>query len=142
VTDYPYAGDTTKVAPNQPYKGTGLGPHTETANPGITYSQEPDVLGRYRAKPDVEIEVEIEDASLDIAATAQITVSATINPGEGYEPIEKDVTENSTYESSDDEVATVSADGLVTAVGEGTATITVTYAGATEEVEVTVVDPT
>ncbi len=36
-----------------------------------------------------------------------------------------------TYESDDVNIATVSPDGLVTATGNGTATITIRYAGST-----------
>jgi len=38
-------------------------------------------------------------------------------------------------------VATVSATGLITAVGEGTATVNVSYEGASGTCAVTVIDP-
>ncbi|RNB51743.1 peptidase S8 [Brevibacillus gelatini] len=50
-----------------------------------------------------------------------------------------DVTELSTYGSSDDGVATVSDTGLVQAIGEGTATVTVSYEDKTLSIPVRVV---
>lgn len=49
----------------------------------------------------------------------------------------EDVTASATWTSSDEAVATVSA-GTITAVGEGSATITCEYSGATATVQVTV----
>lgn len=50
------------------------------------------------------------------------------------------VTSTATYASDDTAVATVSNSGLITAVGEGTATVTATYKGRTATCEVTVED--
>ena len=76
--------------------------------------------------------------SLAIAEAEQLAVTATYQDASTA-----DVTAAADYESSDTSVATVSAAGLVKAVGEGTATITVTYTeGAvtrTDNVEVDVV---
>ena len=55
--------------------------------------------------------------SIAVAATQQLTVA--------YTPANASLREV-TYSTSDEDVATVSATGLVTAVAEGTATITVT----------------
>lgn len=52
-----------------------------------------------------------------------------------------DVTEQASYSSSDEDVATVNGDGVITAESEGTATITVTYEGESAEVSVTVEEP-
>ena len=143
MTDYPYAGDTTRVAPNQPFKGTGLGLSPEVANPGFVASQSADVPGRWRKRPVLEgIEATISDATLDVsdAEKGQISVTATWDYAAlGHEdPIETDVTSASTYESSDPTKATVSAAGLVTPVAAGTATITVTYGEETDTILVTV----
>lgn len=68
-------------------------------------------------------------------ATQQLTVTATYASGP------RDVTSEATYESSAPSVATVSESGLVAAVGEGSATITVSYGGLTDTCAVTVTDP-
>jgi len=71
-----------------------------------------------------------------MAATQQLTVTANYGSGKTV-----DVTESATYSSTDESVATVSATGLITAVGEGTATINVSYEGASGTCAVTVTDP-
>lgn len=71
-----------------------------------------------------------------MAATQQLTVTANYGSGKSV-----DVTESATYSSTNESVATVSATGLITAVGEGTATINVTYEGASGTCAVTVIDP-
>lgn len=71
-----------------------------------------------------------------MALTQQLTVTAHLASG-----ADQDVTSLATYESSDPAVATVSSTGLITAVGEGTATITATYQGASDTCAVTVSDP-
>lgn len=50
----------------------------------------------------------------------------------------RDVTAEAQYVSNNESIATVSAAGVVTAVGSGTASITVTYGGLTKTVTVTV----
>lgn len=52
-----------------------------------------------------------------------------------------DVTEQASYESADEEVATVSSSGEVTAEGTGETEITVSYEGETATVSVTVEEP-
>lgn len=71
-----------------------------------------------------------------MAATQQLTVTANYGSGKSV-----DVTESATYSSTNESVATVSATGLITAVGEGTATINVSYEGASGTCAVTVIDP-
>lgn len=65
------------------------------------------------------IEVELTSDSLPVGETLQIP--ATVLPSEGV---------TVTYASSDDEIATVSSSGLITAAGEGDVTITVTAAAS------------
>lgn len=66
-------------------------------------------------------------------ATQQITVL-----GEEADGGVQDVTADSTFVSGTPAVATVNADGLITAVATGTATITVTYGAFNDTVTVTV----
>lgn len=70
-----------------------------------------------------------------MATTQQLTVTATYASGP------RDVTSEADYTSSDPSVATVSSSGLVTAVGEGSATVTVEFGGLTDTCSVTVTDP-
>lgn len=74
--------------------------------------------------------------SLEVDATSQITTS--IDPETAYN-------KSLLYASSDDTKATVSDTGLITAIAEGTATITITAAGnedASDTIEVTVITGT
>ncbi|OEV28690.1 hypothetical protein AN220_00655 [Streptomyces nanshensis] len=64
-------------------------------------------------------------------------MTVTANYGSGTST---DVTDTATYSSSNEAVATVSAGGLVTAVGEGSATVTASFEGASGQHAVTVVD--
>lgn len=66
-------------------------------------------------------------------ATAQLQVEATYSNESS-----KLVTANSTYASNNDAAATVSQAGLVTAVGNGNATIIASYGGMSSSVSVTV----
>lgn len=70
--------------------------------------------------------------ALEALDTQQLTVVATYSDNSTAT-----VTSSSTYGSSDPS-ATVSVGGLITGVSSGTATITVTYEGATDTVDVTV----
>jgi len=82
------------------------------------------------------------NVSLDVNDTRQLAVTATYSDNTTAA-----VTNDSDYTSDNEDVATVSATGLITAVGEGEATITVTYTedGLTRtayvSVEVSVNDP-
>jgi len=69
----------------------------------------------------------------DVDETQQLTVTATYSDASTV-----DVTAEASYESSDTSVATVSTGGLITAVAEGDATVTVTYDTKTTTVSVTV----
>ena len=83
-----------------------------------------------------------EDQTLVIASISNLEIDETANLN-----VSGDMT-SLTYASSNESVATVDADGLVTAVGEGEATITVTaertekYNEATEEVTINVTSNT
>jgi hypothetical protein len=69
--------------------------------------------------------VAVTGVTLDITSETLITVDQTLQLTETVAP--EDATNRSvTWESSDTDIATVSASGLVTAVADGTATITVT----------------
>lgn len=72
-------------------------------------------------------------ATLPVTGTEQLTVIGTEVDG-GVQ----DVTDQSTFVTSDPAVATVDANGLVTAVGPGTATITATYNAMTADSVITV----
>jgi hypothetical protein len=61
---------------------------------------------------------------LSAGSTSQFSATASLADGTG-----QNVTGNATWQSSNAAVATVSAGGLVTAVGPGTARITATYQG-------------
>lgn len=67
------------------------------------------------------------------SGTTQLAVSAKKADG-----TTATVTGTATYASSDTEVATVSAGGLITRVAVGSAVVTVSYAGFSKEVPVTV----
>ena len=77
------------------------------------------------------VKINLASVTLDIGATEQLSVKV--------EP--SNVTQDVTYASSDAAVATVDANGLITAVAVGTAKITVTVGGKSAECEVTVKDP-
>ena len=81
--------------------------------------------------PDPVFAVSPSELNGEVEGTDQLT--ATLD--------EDDVTAGTTWESSDDLIATVSATGLVTYVEEGTATITATYGTDSAEVPVTVTAP-
>ena len=80
------------------------------AVPGVT------VIGTVLSDRQLNMQINPAELTLNTGSTAQITITdnaAQENP-------------TYTYTSSDEKVATVSNDGVVTPVGEGTATITVT----------------
>lgn len=83
--------------------------------------------------PVTEVTASIDNSEIEVSGTAQITASVT--EGASFDAI--------SYESSDVTVATVDENGLVTAVAEGTATITVKaeMENKSEEINVMVVLP-
>lgn len=81
---------------------------------------------------DVEsVTVSPKTNNLEIGATRQL--NATVEPSTAKQ--------NVTWSSSDDEVAMVDNTGLVTAVAEGTITITVTAEGNSDTATVNVTEP-
>ena len=98
-----------------------------TSAPAQTTASGPKTLKSIDASPS-GIEVRLK-------ATGQINVMATYTDG-----TKKDVTSQSTYKSSDEKVATVSASGLITALYEDKCEITITYSegGVTQTDTVTV----
>ena len=71
-----------------------------------------------------------------MASTQPLTATVTLSSGDT-----RDVTSETAWASDDDSVATVSADGVVTAVAVGSATVTGTYQGFTGTCAVSVTDP-
>lgn len=87
-------------------------------------------------EPDPNPDVPVESVTLD-------PTEASLNVGETYQLIATVQPENATdktveWTSSDNEVATVSEDGLVTAVAEGNATITAACSGYEATCDITV----
>ncbi|MER2076621.1 S8 family serine peptidase [Psychrobacillus psychrotolerans] len=87
------------------------------------------------------ITLSVNPATLDLTAgeTSQLTVTETSTPVEGDET-DKDVTTEATYVVADESIATVK-NGVVTAVAEGTTTITVSYGKNEVIVNITVKAP-
>ena len=75
--------------------------------------------------------VELSDTALTLQPEETAQLTYTVAPEEA-------LADNATYTSSDEAVATVDAEGNVTAVADGTATITVDVNGVAAECEVTV----
>ncbi|OAB35970.1 pullulanase [Paenibacillus glacialis] len=71
--------------------------------------------------------------ALEVGKSHQTAINAKYDDGS-----QRTVTNQATYGSSDMQVATVTAKGLVKAVAKGTATIKVTYGGKTTNITVTV----
>ncbi|TQR21381.1 hypothetical protein FG384_03330 [Psychrobacillus vulpis] len=90
-------------------------------------------------EPVVTLSVNPTKVDLETGGTAQLSVTETSTPAEGAATV-KDVTAAATYVVADESVAKVS-NGLVTAVGKGSTTITITHGKNTVSVNVTVKDP-
>jgi len=75
--------------------------------------------------------------TLNISGTQQLIVTANYSDNST-----QDITSTSTYSSNDTSVATVASDGLITAISDGTATITATYQTETATCDLTVYTPT
>jgi len=82
------------------------------------------------------LKVTPSSVSLPTGRTQQLSVTANYSDGST-----QDVTNSASYNSSDPGVATVSSSGLVTAVGTGSATITVSCESKTVQVPVEVTAP-
>lgn len=86
------------------------------------------------AAPVVPVEsVSLDKTELKLAKGGNAKLTATVNPDDATD-------KTVTWTTSNDTVATVTADGTVTAVGEGTAVITATAGGKTANCTVTVVN--
>lgn len=86
------------------------------------------------AVTDVPVEsVSLDKTELKLAKGGNAKLTATVNPADATD-------KTVTWTTSNDKVATVAADGTVTAVGEGTAVITATAGGKTAQCSVTVVN--
>ncbi|TQR15256.1 S8 family serine peptidase [Psychrobacillus lasiicapitis] len=86
----------------------------------------------------VTLSVNPTSLDLKVGGTAQLAVTETSTPAEGT-PTNTDVTAEATYVVADESIATVT-NGLVTAVGKGSTTITITHGGNEVTVNVTVKD--
>lgn len=84
-----------------------------------------------------EIAATPDTVKVDTATNTTATISVIGLKGGLYSPIELDNTD-CTFVSDTPATATVDADGVVTAVASGTATITVSYNGISDEVNVVV----
>jgi len=71
--------------------------------------------------------------TIDENQTEQLTVTANLSSGSTY-----NITQSSSYSSSNSNIASVSSSGLITGIGVGTTTITVSYSGLTATVSVQV----
>lgn len=80
---------------------------------------------------DITITISMKEATIDISESSTLQLSATDSRNMG----------GYTWESSNTEVATVDQDGLVTAKGQGTATITVSKGDASDTCALTVKAP-
>ena len=98
---------------------------------GQTYSS----LAEVNAVANISFELAFDktEATLYTGETVQLTATVTEND----EPIE--ITTKICWSSSNEEVATVDANGLVSYVGEGAATITASFLGETAECAITAV---
>lgn len=80
---------------------------------------------------DITITISMKEATIDISESSTLQLSATDSRNMG----------GYTWESSNTEVATVDQDGLVTAKGQGTTTITVSKGNASDTCALTVKAP-
>ena len=77
------------------------------------------------------------DVFLQAGDTKSITLTAELADSSAENPT-PDVTSSATWKSSNESVATVSGNGVITAVASGTATITATYGGKSVKISVDV----
>ncbi|MTD30792.1 S8 family serine peptidase [Planomicrobium sp. YIM 101495] len=99
-------------------------------------SAEQVVFEREVAQPEVTLTAAPGDLALTAGETADLTVTETTVFPDG-ETVEQDVTADATYTVADSSVTTVE-NGVVTAIAEGTTTITIAYGGNETTVSVTV----
>ncbi len=116
--DVAIASSSVRYTTSYALRGLEFGDHTlkvEVVGGSFTLDML-NVIGERYIVPVTGIELNLEDATIELGATA--TLVATITPDDA-------TNKNVTWSSSDEAVATV-VDGVVTAVGYGTATITAT----------------
>ena len=140
VTDLLWTSDNTDVVAIDSDFGDGVEITAVSAGTAIVTVTNTDKTVRATCKVTVKeapvkvigVSLDKEEAELTVAETLQLT--ATVEP-------EDAANQKVSWSSDDETVATVDADGKVTAIAEGTATITVTTddGGYTAECEVTVV---
>ena len=82
----------------------------------------------------------VSDSDEDKLVVTPSKVEVEVGETETLKPTVNGSAVDATFESSDDSVVTVDANGTVTGVGEGTATITVTFGDKTATVNVTVTE--
>lgn len=136
-----YEGESVVVEGESPLAITGLDSNTEISKgtyqavrvDGDNESERVDISSFNTLPIEVDsVEVSPKTNNLEVDDTRQLNV--TIEPSDATD---QDVS----YASSDDGVATVNNDGLVTAVSEGEATMTVTVDGKTDTATVNVTEP-
>ena len=110
--------------------GEGTANIVVTAPNGVTASVEITVV-----TPDLE-RITLDQDEITLALGDSVTLELTITPRDAV------VEESIVFTSDDEDVATVSEDGEITAVGVGTATITATVGYVYTQVYVTVIIPT
>ena len=105
----------------------------------ITIKLQEDVVNGVANPLSTRVTINVVDAKPVITVAKE---SATIKKGETYqiEASVQNTTEALAYESSDAAIATVDANGLVTAVADGTATMTLSVGSVKATVSITVVD--
>lgn len=82
----------------------------------------------------------VSDSDEDKLVVTPSKVEVEVGETETLKPTVNGSAVDATFESSDDSVVTVDANGTITGVGEGTATITVTFGDKTATVNVTVTE--
>ena len=136
-----YKGDSVVVEGESPLTITGIDPNTDVEAgtyqavrvDGQKESERVDIPAFKTLPIDVEsVSVSPKNNNLEIGDTRQLNV--TIEPSNA-------TNQDVAFTSDNEAIATVDANGLVTAIAEGTATITVTVDGKTDTATVNVTEP-
>lgn len=136
-----YEGESVVVEGESPLTITGLDPNEDVAKgayqavriDGDKESERVDIPAFKTLPIKVEsVTIAPKTNNLDVDATRQLNV--TIEPSNA-------TNQDVAYTSDDEAIATVDANGLVTAIAEGTATITATIDGKTDTATINVTDP-
>ena len=118
-------------------EGKALAVEGDTCADGNVYAYIKEFDDTEKAVSVVEIAATPDEVSLDTTTDTTVTISVIGLKGSLYSPIKLDNTA-CTFVSDSPATATVDTDGVVTAVASGTAKITVTYNGISDEITVTV----